>query len=224
MLLLSQALPQDWRQALAPALSEPSFLQLEQRLVIAYAAGESIYPAAHQLFKAFELCPLNKVKVVILGQDPYHGPGQAHGLSFSVPDGVPFPPSLRNIFKELENDLGIAPPPTGNLERWATQGVLLLNSILSVQAQAAGSHRSWGWEPFTNAVLAAVSEQKEQVVFLLWGNFAVQKAVLIDNGKHLVLTAPHPSPLSAYKGWWGSKHFSRTNKWLINQGQSAIHW
>jgi uracil-DNA glycosylase len=224
MLSLSQALPQDWRLALAPALLEPGFLQLEQRLATAYAAGESIYPAANQLFKAFELCALDKVKVVILGQDPYHGPGQAHGLSFSVPDGLPFPPSLRNIFKELESDLGIPQPHTGNLERWAAQGVLLLNSILSVQSQVAGSHRSWGWEPFTDAVLSAVSKQQNRVVFLLWGNFAIQKAVLLDNGKHLVLTAPHPSPLSAYKGWWGNKHFSQTNKWLINQGQSAIHW
>ncbi|MDP2189105.1 MAG: uracil-DNA glycosylase [Sphingobacteriaceae bacterium] len=221
---LSQRLPSDWRLALAPALSAPSFIQLQQRLAAAYAAGESIYPEANQLFKAFELCALDKVKVVILGQDPYHGPGQAHGLSFSVPDGLPFPPSLRNIFKELESDLGIPAPNSGNLERWAAQGVLLLNSILSVQAQAAGSHRSWGWEPFTDAVLAAVSKQQNRVVFLLWGNFAIQKAGIIDSNKHLVLTAPHPSPLSAYKGWWGSKPFSQTNKWLINQGQSAILW
>ncbi len=214
----------DWQKALEKAFAERSFLQLEQRLQAAYAAGESIYPNQSLLFKAFELCPLNKVKVVILGQDPYHGHGQAHGLSFSVPDGMPFPPSLRNIFKELENDLGISQPVSGNLARWATQGVLMLNSILSVQAQAAGSHRNWGWEPFTDAVLQLVSTQQNHVVFLLWGNFAAKKTALIDRNKHLVLTAPHPSPLSAYKGWWGSKPFSQTNKWLINQGQSAILW
>lgn len=213
-----------WQKALEEAFATPSFLQLEQRLQVAYAEGLNIYPAANQLFRAFELCTLNKVKVVILGQDPYHGPGQAHGLSFSVPDGMPFPPSLRNIFKELENDLGIAPPPTGNLERWAAQGVLLLNSILTVQAAVAGSHRNWGWELFTDAVLKTVSEQQASVVFMLWGNFAAQKEALIDQRKHLVLKAPHPSPLSAYKGWWGSQHFSQTNKWLINQGQSAILW
>lgn len=221
---LREYLHPSWQRALETAFAAPSFLQLEQRLITAYTSGQSIYPAANQLFKAFELCPLNQVKVVILGQDPYHLPGQAHGLSFSVPDGVPFPPSLRNIFKELENDLGIAPPPTGNLERWATQGVLLLNSILTVQANDAGSHRNWGWEPFTDAVLKTVSMQQSNVVFMLWGNFAAQKEVFIDQRKHLVLKAPHPSPLSAYKGWWGSQHFSQTNKWLINQGQSAIHW
>lgn len=199
-------------------------MQLERRLAAAQAAGETNYPGKNELFKAFALCPLKNVKVVILGQDPYHGPGQAHGLSFSVPDGMAFPPSLRNIFKEIESDLSIAPPTSGNLERWAAQGVLLLNSILTVKARTAGSHRHWGWEVFTDTVLKTISEQQNQVVFLLWGNFAIQKTPFLDQSKHLILTAPHPSPLSAYKGWWDSKHFSQTNKWLINQGQTAIAW
>lgn len=224
MLPLSHQLPVDWQQALAPALTASSFLQLEQRLAAAEATGEIIYPAAEDLFKAFAMCSLKDVKVVILGQDPYHGPSQAHGLSFSVPDGMALPPSLRNIYKELESDLGIAPPASGNLEHWAAQGVLLLNSMLTVKAQAAGSHRHWGWEDFTDVVLKTVSAQQNHAVFMLWGNFAIKKAAFIDQNKHLLLTAPHPSPLSAHKGWWGSKHFSQTNKWLINQGQPAILW
>jgi uracil-DNA glycosylase len=224
VLPLSHQLPVAWQQALAPAITASSFLQLEQRLAAAQAAGEIIYPAAKDIFKAFALCALKDVKVVILGQDPYHGSGQAHGLSFSVPGGVAIPPSLRNIFKEIENDLGIAPPASGNLEHWAEQGVLLLNSILTVKSQAAGSHRHWGWEDFTDVVLKTVNAHQNHVVFILWGNFAIEKAAFIDQSKHLLLTAPHPSPLSAYKGWWGNKHFSQTNKWLINQGQSAILW
>lgn len=224
MLPLSHQLPVDWQVAMAPAFNSSSFVQLEQRLAAAQAAGEIIYPAAKDIFMAFACCALKDVKVVILGQDPYHGPGQAHGLSFSVPDGVAFPPSLRNIFKELESDLSIASPASGNLERWASQGVLLLNSILTVKAHAAGSHRQWGWEDFTDGVLKTISAQQRPVVFMLWGNYAIQKAPFINQSKHLILTAPHPSPLSAYKGWWGSKHFSQTNKWLINQGQTAIVW
>lgn len=223
MLDLAQQLPADWQIALKGGLTNINLSKLEQRLTHAYTQG-TVYPEANKIFLAFELCPWQDVKVVILGQDPYHGPGQAQGLSFSVPDGIPIPPSLRNIFKELENDLGIMPPSSGNLERWSRQGVLLLNSILSVKAHEAASHRNWGWESFTDDILKTISEQKKHVVFMLWGNFAANKAGLIDQHKHLVLTAAHPSPLSAYKGWWGNKHFSQTNKWLINQGQSAILW
>jgi len=224
LLQLKEQLDPYWQKALASALATPTFLQLEQRLAAAYEAKEAIYPAPSSIFNAFSLCALKELKVVILGQDPYHNLGQAHGLSFSVPEGMPFPPSLRNIFKELESDLGIPTPVSGNLERWAAQGVLLLNSILTVKGQEAGAHRHWGWETFTDAVLKIVSEEQQQVVFMLWGNFAAQKRHLINPNKHLILTAPHPSPLSAYRGWWGSRHFSQTNKWLINQGQSAILW
>lgn len=182
------------------------------------------YPAHKDIFNAFRLCPYNKVRVVILGQDPYHGVNQAHGLSFSVPDGTAIPPSLRNIYKEIKADTGVQPPASGNLERWATQGVLLLNSTLTVTPDKAGSHQGLGWEQFTDAVIAHLSNNKTGLVFLLWGKFAEAKQPLIDTTKHLVLTAPHPSPLSAHRGFFGCRHFSQTNQYLTAQQQTPIQW
>jgi len=213
-----------WFTALEQEFKAPYFAELKQRLLAEKAAGHIIYPNGGDIFKAFNLTPFDKVKVVILGQDPYHGPGQAHGLCFSVPQGVKAPPSLVNIFKEIRSDMGPDIALDTDLSRWAHQGVLLLNSMLTVRAHEAGSHRQFGWETFTDAAIAALSKEREGLVFLLWGNFAINKSRLIDKEKHLVLTAPHPSPLSAHNGWFGSKHFSQTNKWLINRGQSAIRW
>lgn len=204
--------------------SAPYFAELKQRLLAEKEAGHTLYPKGADIFRAFNLTPFEQVKVVILGQDPYHGPGQAHGLCFSVPQGVKAPPSLVNIFKEIKADIGADISIETDLSRWANQGVLMLNSMLTVRAHEAGSHRQFGWERFTDAAIAALSRQREGLVFLLWGNFAINKSRLIDHTKHLVLTAPHPSPLSAHNGWFGSKHFSQTNKWLINRGQSAIRW
>jgi uracil-DNA glycosylase len=213
-----------WREALQDAFAADDFLSLQEHLAHQKAVGKVIYPHEHQIFEAFNLCPLQEVKVVILGQDPYHGLGQAHGLSFSVPTGVPFPPSLKNIFKALSHDLGIAPPQHGDLSRWARQGVLLLNSILTVNAGEAASHQKIGWERFTNQVIATVNDQAPHVVFLLWGNYAMRKASAIDPDKHLILTAPHPSPLAAHRGFINCKHFSQTNKWLQARGLEAIDW
>lgn len=184
----------------------------------------TIYPPGSLIFNAFNLCPFDKVKVVIIGQDPYHGPGQAHGLCFSVRDGIPFPPSLVNIFKEIESDLGIPFPKSGNLERWAIQGVLLLNAILTVRANMAGSHQGKGWEQFTDSVIRILNEQKRNLVFLLWGAYAQQKGAVIDRSKHLVLESVHPSPLSATRGFFGNKHFSRCNEYLISNGIEPIKW
>ena len=184
-----------------------------------------IFPPGKQIFHAFELCPIHQVKVVIIGQDPYHDHHQAHGLCFSVNDGIALPPSLQNIYKEIEADLGISAPISGNLERWAKQGVLLLNAVLTVEAHKAGSHQGKGWETFTNAVIQKINEQCENVVFLLWGNYAKEKSKLIDTKKHLILTAGHPSPLSANRGlWFGNKHFSKTNEYLLANQKTAIHW
>lgn len=213
-----------WYKALESEFSAPYFAELKQRLLAEKEAGHTLYPKGVDIFRAFNLTPFEQVKVVILGQDPYHGPGQAHGLCFSVPQGVKAPPSLVNIFKEIKADIGADISIETDLSRWANQGVLLLNSMLTVRAHEAGSHRQFGWERFTDAAIAALSRQREGLVFLLWGNFAINKSRLIDHTKHLVLTAPHPSPLSAHNGWFGSKHFSQTNKWLINRGQSAICW
>ena len=176
------------------------------------------------VFNAFELCPFDSVKVVILGQDPYHGVNQAHGLAFSVQDSITIPPSLKNIYKELEKDLGTPISKSGNLERWAKQGVLLLNTTLTVESGKAGSHQGWGWETFTDAVIQKISDTKENIVFLLWGKYAQEKGKIIDAGKHLVLTAAHPSPLSAYNGFFGCQHFSKTNIYLRKQNINEIIW
>jgi len=186
--------------------------------------NHTVYPPPAQMFAAFNACPFHEVKVVILGQDPYHGPGQAHGLCFSVNDGIKHPPSLRNIFKEIETDLGIPYPKSGNLTPWARRGVLLLNASLSVRAHQAGSHQKKGWEAFTDSIIQKISQEKEGVIFLLWGNFARKKASLIDRKKHHILESAHPSPLSAYQGFFGCNHFSRTNALLAGMGKEEINW
>ncbi len=197
---------------------------LRQFLSRGAATGHVIFPREHNWFRALDLTPLEEVRVVILGQDPYHGPGQAHGLCFSVPSGIRPPPSLVNIYKELESDLGIARPATGFLEPWARQGVLLLNSVLTVEAGMAASHKNRGWEQFTDAVIRLVAEQTSPVVFLLWGSYAQKKAAFVDPSKHLVLKAAHPSPLSAHKGFRGCHHFSQANAFLESKGQAPIDW
>ena len=184
----------------------------------------TLYPPGRLIFNAFQRTPFDRVKVVILGQDPYHGPGQAHGLCFSVPQGIPKPPSLVNIFKELHSDLGVGIPEHGNLEKWADQGVLLINATLTVRKGQAGSHQKQGWETFTNRVIEVVSEEKSGVVFLLWGRFAQAKESLIDGSKHLILKTAHPSPLSAYNGFFNCRHFSRTNEYLLQHGKAEIDW
>ena len=214
---------QSWKDALAGEFEKPYFASLVRFLHHEKAAGKKIFPPGSQIFKAFELTPVNRLKVVILGQDPYHGPGQAHGLSFSVPAGIPAPPSLKNIFKEIESDLGIRMSGYPNLEKWASQGVLLLNAVLTVQAGAAASHSKVGWEEFTDAVIRYISDNCEGVVFLLWGNFARGKSALIDRSKHHVLEAAHPSPL-ARGAFFGCRHFSQTNAILASQGKTPIDW
>jgi uracil-DNA glycosylase len=183
-----------------------------------------VYPPGKEIFNAFNHCPMRAVKVVILGQDPYHGPGQAHGLSFSVKQGIRFPPSLLNIFKEIKSDIGLDMPPNGDLTRWANQGVFLLNATLTVRAYQAGSHQNQGWETFTDEVIKAISFQRENVVFMLWGAYAQKKAELIDTEKHLILKAPHPSPLSAHRGFLGCRHFSKANEYLIEKQLKPIEW
>lgn len=214
---------QSWKDALAGEFDKPYFASLVRFLHHEKAAGKKIYPPGSQIFKAFELTPVDRLKVVILGQDPYHGPGQAHGLSFSVPAGIPAPPSLKNIFKEIESDLGIRMSGYPNLEKWASQGVLLLNAVLTVQAGAAASHSKIGWEEFTDAVIRYVSDNCDGVVFLLWGNFARGKSALIDKSRHHVLEAAHPSPL-ARGAFFGCRHFSQTNAILASQGRTPIDW
>ncbi|MCA9362970.1 uracil-DNA glycosylase [Candidatus Kaiserbacteria bacterium] len=214
-----------WKTTLSEEFKKDYFKQLSAEVKGSYLLNEPpIYPPASLVFNAFNLTPLDEVKVVILGQDPYHGIGQAHGLSFSVPDGVKIPPSLQNIYKEIKNDIGTEIPESGNLERWAKQGVLLLNATLTVPAGTAGGHQGLGWETFTDAVIKKISDKKEHVVFLLWGNFARSKSNLIDKKKHLVLEAPHPSPFSAHSGFFGCKHFSKTNTYLKNNNLSEIDW
>lgn len=213
-----------WKEALQGEFAKPYFSNVVQFLKTEKQAGKVIYPPGQLIFNAFNTTPLDNVKVVILGQDPYHNPGQAHGLSFSVPANVPPPPSLVNIFKEITNDLGIEMPRSGNLEKWAQQGVLLLNAALTVEANSPMSHSKIGWHEFTNAVIHTISQQKDNVVFMLWGSFAKSKQELIDKTKHLVLTAPHPSPLSAYNGFFGCGHFSKANQWLQNKGLKPIDW
>jgi len=213
-----------WKEHLQPEF-EKSYFKLLTGFVKQEYSEHTCYPPGHQIFAAFDHCPFDKLKVVIIGQDPYHGIGQANGLCFSVNDGIPHPPSLINIFKELENDLGIPYPKTGNLEKWADQGVMLLNATLTVRANQAGSHQGKGWEIFTDAVIKTVSDRKENIVFLLWGGYAKNKTKLIDAHKHFVLTSGHPSPLSANRGFWfGNKHFSKTNSLLEQVGQESLLW
>jgi uracil-DNA glycosylase len=213
-----------WKEMLQHEFTKPYFLQVAAHLKTERATGATVYPPGQLIFNAFDTTPFDEVKVVILGQDPYHNPGQAHGLSFSVPDGVPPPPSLVNIYKELNKDIGMAISKKGNLTKWAKQGVFLLNAILTVRANEPASHAKIGWMDFTDAVIKKISAEKKGVVFLLWGKFAQEKQVLIDETKHFVLKAAHPSPFSADKGFFGCKHFSRTNKLLMDQGMDAIDW
>lgn len=214
---------ESWKRQLAAEFEKPYFAALTQFVRQEYATT-TCYPPGKLIFNAFNLCPYDRVKVVIIGQDPYHGPGQAHGLCFSVNDGVPFPPSLQNIFKEIQTDLGAPVPASGNLTRWAQQGVLLLNATLTVRAHQAGSHQRRGWEEFTDAAIKALSEGREHLVFILWGSYAQRKGAFIDVNKHLVLKSAHPSPLSAYQGFFGNKHFSMANAYLEQHGQTPVQW
>lgn len=214
---------QSWKTALADEFGKPYFESLVRFLHMEKSEGRRIFPPGSQIFRAFELTPADQVKVVILGQDPYHGPGQAHGLSFSVPEGIPAPPSLKNIFKEIESDMGVRMSGYPNLENWARQGVLLLNAVLTVRSGEAASHSKIGWEQFTDAVITYISDNCEGVVFMLWGNFARGKRDLIDASRHCVLEAAHPSPL-ARGAFFGCRHFSRANSWLIANGKSPINW
>ena len=215
---------ESWKEVLKDEFTKDYFLQIVTFIKTEKAAGKIIYPPGALIFNAFQKTPFHNVKVVLLGQDPYHNPGQAHGLSFSVPDGVTRPPSLINIFKELQSDLGISPAMNGNLEKWAEQGVLLLNASLTVRKNEPGSHSKIGWIEFTDAVIRKLSEQKKGIVFLLWGKFAQDKQVLIDETKHHVLKAAHPSPFSADKGFFGCKHFSKTNEFLMMEGLEPVDW
>jgi uracil-DNA glycosylase len=212
-----------WKAQLEEEFEKPYFKQLTEFVRSEYST-QKVYPSAKLIFNAFDQCPFDQVKVVILGQDPYHGPGQAHGLCFSVNDGVEFPPSLRNIFKEIKDDTGAPIPASGNLERWAKQGVLLLNATLTVRAHQAGSHQKKGWEQFTDSVIHLVADRMEHVVFILWGNYAISKGEFINPGKHLVLKSVHPSPLSASRGFFGNHQFSTTNKYLMEHEKEAIKW
>ena len=217
------ALEPTWKTALNPIFQSDSFTKLADFVKQEYQQHQ-VFPPGKQIFSAFWQCPLPSVKVVILGQDPYHGEGQANGLAFSVAPGLPFPPSLLNIFKELKADLGIPMPPNGDLSRWAAQGVFLLNATLTVRANSAGSHQNQGWESVTDAVIQTISREREGVVFLLWGAFAQKKEELIDSKRHCILKAPHPSPLAAHRGFWGCKHFSKANDFLLASGQIPISW
>lgn len=212
-----------WKRRLQPEFDKPYFYNLTNFVKEEYSK-HTIYPPGKFIFHAFNTCPFDKVKVVIIGQDPYHEPGQYYGLCFSVLDGVPFPPSLLNIFKEIENDLGKPMPKSGRLERWADQGVLLINAILTVRAHQAGSHRGKGWEEFTDTVIKILNDEKENIVFMLWGSYAQRKGAFIDRNRHCVLTAAHPSPLSADRGFFGCKHFSKANQYFKSKGISEIEW
>jgi uracil-DNA glycosylase len=220
---INPQIEESWKQVLQDEFQAPYFLGLTE-FVREEKKKHIIYPPGPLIFSAFNHTPFNRVKVVILGQDPYHGPGQAHGLCFSVPDGIPHPPSLVNIFKEIESDLGIPVPKSGNLTKWAEQGVLLVNAILTVRANEPTSHQNKGWETFTNGVIRNLSEKRKNLVFLLWGNYAQAKESLIDAGRHYVLKAAHPSPLSANRGFFGCRHFSRTNQILAEHGLNEINW
>lgn len=221
---MNVAIAPDWKEKLKEEFEQPYFKELAAFLKAEKKAGKTIYPPGPLIFHAFEATPFHKVKVVLLGQDPYHGPGQAMGLSFSVPDGVRIPPSLQNIFKELHQDLGLPMPVSGNLEPWARQGVMLLNAALTVEAHQPNSHAKIGWHRFTDAVIQKISEGKEAVVFMLWGKFAQSKEVLIDSQKHLILKAAHPSPYAADKGFFGCRHFSKANAFLQQHGIQPVDW
>ena len=214
---------ESWREVLQPEFDKPYFEVLTSFVRQAYQTKQC-FPPAKLIFNAFDSCPFDKVRVVIIGQDPYHDVGQAQGLCFSVPDGIAVPPSLQNIYKELESDLGITSPKSGNLQHWAEQGVLLLNATLTVEAHHPGSHQNKGWEELTDAAIAALNARREHLVFMLWGAYAKRKGQMIDTKKHLVLTAPHPSPLSAYQGFFGCKHFSKANEYLVRNGMQPINW
>ena len=214
---------ESWRERLQGEFDKPYFEQLTAFVRQEYMQ-RVVYPPAKLIFNAFNLCPFHRVKVVLIGQDPYHGPGQAQGLCFSVNEGVKFPPSLVNIFKELESDLGVPTPRSGSLVHWARQGVFLLNATLTVREHEAGSHQNRGWEEFTDAVIRCLATEREHLVFILWGSYAQRKGAFIDRSRHLVITSPHPSPLSAYHGFFGTKPFSRTNDYLVANGQEPIQW
>ena len=214
---------ESWKRELQAEFEKDYFIRLTDFVRNEYKTTQ-IYPPGKLIFNAFNLCPFDKVKVVIIGQDPYHGPGQAHGLCFSVNDGIDFPPSLRNIFKEIQTDLGTPVPASGDLTRWANQGVLLLNATLTVRAHQAGSHQRRGWEEFTDEVIMRLANDRENLVFMLWGSYAIKKGAFIDRNRHLVLTSPHPSPLSAYRGFFGNKHFSKANEYLTLHKKEPITW
>jgi len=214
---------ESWKKILNEEFEKPYFIELTSFVKSEYQQNR-IFPPGKEIFNAFNLCPFDELKVVIIGQDPYHGPGQAHGLCFSVKDGIDFPPSLKNIFKEINNDLGMPIPQTGDLSRWAKQGVLLLNATLTVRAHQAGSHQKKGWETFTDEVIRNVSKKKDHVVFLLWGAYAQQKSEMIDQTKHLILQSVHPSPLSASRGFFGNHHFSLANQFLQSKGLVPVNW
>ncbi len=212
-----------WKEKLTTEFQKSYFRDLVDFVKSEYSS-KTIYPPGSQIFNAFDHCPFEQAKVVILGQDPYHGPNQAHGLCFSVNEGIPFPPSLLNIFKEINRDLEKPIPPNGNLSRWSKQGVLLLNATLTVEAEKPGSHQNKGWEEFTDAVIKIISDEKQNIVFLLWGAYAQRKGSVINRNKHLVLESPHPSPFSAHKGFLGNGHFSKTNNYLVENGLNPINW
>lgn len=220
---INPTIDQEWREVLEQEFQQPYFKALKQFLQ-EEKARYTVYPPGKNIFEAFNRTPFSKVKVVILGQDPYHGPQQAHGLCFSVPEQVEFPPSLVNILKELESDLGLPFPAHGNLSAWADQGVLLLNATLTVRANLAGSHQGRGWEQFTDSAIRQLSDKRSGLVFMLWGNYARNKKALIDPSKHKILEAPHPSPLSVYRGFFGCRHFSQANNWLLKTGQLPVNW
>ena len=213
-----------WKSRLESDFAEAYMASLRQFLLERKGSGAVIYPPGDLIFNAMNSTPFDAVKVVILGQDPYHGPGQAHGLCFSVRDGVAVPPSLINIYRELEEDLGSGRPANGNLQNWAQQGVLLLNAVLTVERGRAGSHQGKGWERFTDRIVSELNESRDGLVFMLWGSYAMKKGDVIDRGRHFVLTAPHPSPLSAHRGFFGCRHFSKANAWLEKHGKTPINW
>ena len=214
---------EDWKQILSEEFNKPYFEQLTDFVRAEYASGE-VFPKGRDIFRAFDKCPFESLKVVIIGQDPYHGVGQANGLCFSVGDGVPFPPSLQNIFKEVNSDTGAPIPASGNLDRWAEQGVLLLNAVLTVRAHQAASHAGRGWEQFTDAVVRAIATRKQGVVYMLWGSYAQKKGAIADPNNNLILKSVHPSPLSSYRGFFGCRHFSRANEYLASIGKDQIVW
>jgi uracil-DNA glycosylase len=220
----SVKLDESWKRVLADEFGKDYMASLRAFLMQEKKAGKVIYPRGDEYFKALDMTPFDKVKVVILGQDPYHGPNQAHGLCFSVHQGVAFPPSLLNIFKEIQQDLGLPMPKHGCLTHWAEQGVLLLNSVLTVEQGKAAAHQGKGWEQFTDSVIRELAEKRQGLVFLLWGSYAIKKGQFIDRKRHLVLTAPHPSPLSAHRGFIGCKHFSKANAFLLERGEKPIDW